>query len=65
MRMKQWTHDEFCKLCERNRYYYSRSSGSHDIYVNEKGQHISIPLRIASVIARRLIKENNLILKKK
>lgn len=61
MRMKQWTHDEFCKLCERNGYYYSRSKGSHDIYVNKKGQHISVPLRIASVIARRLIKENNLI----
>ena len=65
MRMKQWTHNEFCKLCERNGYYYSRSNGSHDIYINKKGQHISVPLRIASVIARRLIKENNLILKKK
>ena len=65
MRMKQWTHEEFCKLCERNGYYYSRNNGSHAIYVNDKGNHISVPLRIASVIAQRLIKENDLSLKKK
>lgn len=65
MRMKQWTHEEFCKLCEYNGFYYSRTNGSHSIYINNEGCHISIPLRLASVIARRLIKENNLSLKKK
>lgn len=58
--MKQWTHDEFCKMIEKNGFYYVRSSGSHSIYVNQEGRHISIPYKLACVIARRLIKENNL-----
>ena len=33
----------------------------HAIYVNDKGRHISIPKNLECVIARRLIKENNLI----
>ena len=58
--MKQWTHDEFCKMAERNGFYYMRSNGSHSIYVNKEGHHMSIPLKLACVIARRLIRENNL-----
>lgn len=58
--MKQWTHDEFCKMAEKNGFYYMRNNGSHSIYVNEQGHHMSIPLNLACVIARRLIKENNL-----
>jgi predicted RNA binding protein YcfA (HicA-like mRNA interferase family) len=51
-------------MLEKNGYYYSRNSGSHSIYINAKGNHISVPLKIRSVIARRLIKENNLKLNK-
>lgn len=58
--MKQWTHDEFCRMAERNGYYLMRSNGSHSIYVNSEGHHMSIPYKLACVIARRLIKENNL-----
>lgn len=58
--MKQWTHEEFCRMAERNGFYYMRSNGSHSIYVNKEGHHMSIPLKLACVIARRLIKENNL-----
>jgi len=58
--MRQWTHDEFFKMAERNGFYYMRSNGSHSIYVNKEGHHMSIPLKLACVIARRLIKENNL-----
>ena len=58
--MKQWTHDEFCKMAMRNGFYYMRSNGSHSIYVNKEGHHMSIPLKLACVIARRLIKENKL-----
>lgn len=58
--MRQWTHDEFCKMAERNGFYYMRSNGSHSIYVNKEGHHMSIPLKLACVIARRLIRENNL-----
>lgn len=59
--MKQWTCKSFIKLVEANGFRYSRTNGSHQIYINNKGRHISIPLKIAAPIARRLIKENNLI----
>lgn len=57
--MKQWSRNDFIKMLERNGYSYSRNNGSHSIYV-KKGKHITVPLRIRAVIARRLIKENNL-----
>lgn len=59
--MKQYTQKEFIKICVANGFYYSRYNGSHAIYVNDKGRHISIPNSIESVIACRLIKENNLV----
>lgn len=58
--MRQWTHEEFCRMVERNGFYYMRSKGSHSIYVNKEGHHMSIPKKLACVIARRLIKENKL-----
>lgn len=33
----------------------------HDIFINDNGDHISIPNHLECVIARRLIKENNLV----
>ena len=48
-------------VVEKNGFSYSRHSGDHAIYVNDNGRHISIPHKLESVIARRLIKENNLI----
>lgn len=61
--MKQYTQREFIRIVENNGFSYNRHSGSHAIYVNTKGNHISIPKKLESVIARRLIKENNLIIK--
>ena len=58
--MKQWTRGEFVKMVERNGYHYDRNNGSHSIYTNEDGKHITIPLRMEAPIAKRLIKENNL-----
>ena len=58
--MKQYTQLEFIMIVEKNGFSYSRHSGDHAIYVNDKGRHISIPHKLESVIARRLIKENNL-----
>lgn len=58
--MKQFTHREFVRVVVANGFYYDRHNGDHVIYLNEKGRHISIPLKLESVIARRLIKENNL-----
>jgi predicted RNA binding protein YcfA (HicA-like mRNA interferase family) len=58
--MKQYTHREFIKIVEKNGYKYARTKSSHSIYYNEQGKHISIPFHLECVIARRLIKENNL-----
>lgn len=58
--MKQYTQREFIKICIANGFYYDRHSGDHAIYINDKGRHISIPSHLECVIARKLIKENNL-----
>lgn len=58
--MKQFTHREFVRVVVANGFYYDRHNGDHAIYLNEKGRHISIPKKLESVIARRLIQENNL-----
>lgn len=58
--MKQYTHREFVKIVKANGFHYDRHSGDHAIYLNDKGRHISIPAKLESVIARRLIKENSL-----
>ena len=60
--MRQYTSREFIKIVEFNGFYYRRHNGDHAIYVNDKGKHISIPKNLECVIARRLIKENNLII---
>lgn len=57
--MKQYTQKEFIRILSKNGYSYSRHSGSHVIYVKD-GKHISIPHKLESVIARRLIMENEL-----
>ena len=63
--MKQWAHREFVKLVRQNGFEYVRSKGGHDIYYNNKGRHVSIPQTLVDVIARRLIRENNLVSKRK
>ena len=59
--MKQFSRLEFIRLVKKNGYFYDRNNGDHVIYVNNEGRHISIPETMQCVIARRLIKENNLI----
>lgn len=58
--MKQYTRREFVRLVRHNGFEYIRSRGGHDIYYNKEGRHISIPHTLVDVIARRLIRENNL-----
>lgn len=58
--MKQYTSREFIKIVKFNGFWYDRHNGDHAVYVNDKGRHISIPKNLECVIARRLIKENNL-----
>lgn len=58
--MKQYSRREFIRLVRQNGFEYVRSRGSHDIYYNKQGRHISIPQTLVDVVARRLAKENNL-----
>lgn len=60
MHMKVYTYSGFEKLLKRNGYFFDRYSGSHKVYVNAEGRHISVPLSVNPCITRRLIKENNL-----
>lgn len=59
--MKQYTLQEFDKILNNNGFFYNRCRGSHFVYINKSGKHISIPRHLRCVIAQRLIKENNLI----
>lgn len=59
--MRQYTSREFVKIVEKNGFQYKRHSGSHAIYMDVNGRHMSIPKNLECVIARRLIKENNLV----
>ena len=59
--MKQWSKKEYCRMLEKNGYHYSRKGkGSHSIYTNSEGIHITVGKTINSCIARRIVKENNL-----
>ena len=60
--MLEWDTDDFIRIVRRNGYQLlkKRGKGGHSIYQNSLGEHISIPLKVKAVIARRLIKEHNL-----
>lgn len=58
--MRQYTKRDFIRILKKNGYFYSRNNGSHEIYVNRSGNHISVPRSMNMCITRRLIKENNL-----
>jgi predicted RNA binding protein YcfA (HicA-like mRNA interferase family) len=58
--MRQWTSRDFIKLVQKNGFVHDRTKGSHQIYRNADGRHISIPRNLEAPIARRLIKENKL-----
>lgn len=60
--MRQYTRREFERILVSNGFHHNRTNGSHIIYTNNQGNHISFPRSIKNVIARRLIKENNLII---
>lgn len=58
--MRQWTLREFNRVLNRNGFSVERYNGSHAIYTNSKGSHISVPRSMNAAIIRRLIKENKL-----
>lgn len=59
--MRQYSNLKFKSILRRNGYWCIRVTGSHFIYTNSMGNTISVPLRLKSVIALRLIKENQLL----
>jgi predicted RNA binding protein YcfA (HicA-like mRNA interferase family) len=59
-RMKVYERREFEKILSSNGYTLKRNSGSHHIYVNESGRHITVKYPINPCISRRLIKEYEL-----
>lgn len=60
--MRQWTYLKFTRVLKKNGYSEVRCKGGHSIFRNNNGHHISISHNFESIIANRLIKENNLML---
>ena len=49
------------RILKDNGFAFHHQNGSHAIFKNDKGQHISIGLcKCNKMVMRRLIKENNL-----
>jgi predicted RNA binding protein YcfA (HicA-like mRNA interferase family) len=65
-KMKQYTFREMESIVRRNGYVYVRANGTHCVYKKdgvEKTIVLSKHRDVNACIARRLIKENNLIVK--
>lgn len=61
MKYKVYTTKEFQRILKNNGYCQVRQKGSHTIWVKENCGHISVPIEMNPMIARRLIKEYHLI----
>lgn len=51
---------DFDRMLKNNGYSKLRSKGSHTIYCNRDGNKITVNSHLNKMVARRLIKENNL-----
>jgi predicted RNA binding protein YcfA (HicA-like mRNA interferase family) len=63
-KMRQYTYLEMTKIVKRNGYEYARCTGDHCIYKRKDGNGTIVLTKkkhINPCIARRLIKEHNLI----
>lgn len=54
------TYKEMCKLLRKNGYMFDRQKGDYTIYKKKGCNPISINYNLNTIVARRLIKENNL-----
>ncbi len=57
---RQWTRREFIRVLKDNGFTYNRSKGDHYIYKNTDGKSITFNCNLNCMVARRLIKENDL-----
>lgn len=48
---------QFSKVLKANRYVLSHYSGSHAIFKNQKGTHITVPIHPNPIVLQRLVKE--------
>lgn len=56
---------DFKKILKQNNYEHVRSNGDHAIFKHRgSGAVISVPQHLNPLIARRLVRENNLVIKK-
>lgn len=59
--MREVTYKECQLILKYNGFHFDHQSGSHAIYKNERGKHISIKVdSVNACVWRRLVKENNL-----
>ena len=59
--MREVTYKECQLILNYNGFFLDHQSGSHAIYKNERGKHISIKVgSVNACVWRRLVKENNL-----
>ena len=52
--------DDFDRMLRKNGYGKERCNGSHFTYCNQSGNKIVVNKNLNKMVARRLIKENNL-----
>lgn len=59
--MREVTYKECQLILKHNGFFLDHHSGSHAIYKNERGKHISIKVgKVNACVWRRLVKENSL-----
>ncbi len=57
-----WDSKDFAKILKNNGYTFVRQKGSHRTYQNKDGNTITVNLKqINKMVAKRIIKENQLI----
>lgn len=58
---RHYTRREIEKILKNNGWTIDRQKGSHRIYINEQGSHISIgTCKYNAMVFQRLAKENNM-----
>lgn len=58
---RQYSRREIEKILKYNGWHLARQNGSHKIYMNDEGHHVTIgSCSYNSMIFQRLIKENNM-----
>lgn len=48
---------ELIKILERNGFFFSRQNGSHDIYYNNDGRRVTVPIHGKKDIGKGLLKQ--------